>query len=173
MSRSRNMSESSPPGPQLSAIGLHVWLFSYEGLPPVWHFSIDDTMEGNGRRANEWDAEFQLVAEYDGRCGGGDCCMFLPFMSTRRRKTDFLGNRNTQSCTPSTRSRYVLLLYAPRFPLSVPPRALANSAPKQTRTQLLGAIQPRTVYNMKWAIGLWRGMSSVVVGAGQFYHLCF
>ena len=54
-----------------------------------------------------------------------------------------------------------------------PPRTLANSAPKQTRTQLLGAIQPRTVYNMKWAIGLWRGMSSVVVGAGQFYHLCF
>lgn len=78
------------------------------------------------------------------------------------RDTD-LRHRNTPSCTPSTRSRYVC---APRFSISVP-KVLANSA--QTRTQILGAIQqPRTIYNMKWAMGLWRGMSSVVVGAGQF-----
>ncbi|OBT47979.1 hypothetical protein VE00_01686 [Pseudogymnoascus sp. WSF 3629] len=43
----------------------------------------------------------------------------------------------------------------------------------KTRTQLLGAIQPRTVYNMKWAIGLWRGMSSVVVGAGPAHAIYF
>ncbi|OBT79477.1 hypothetical protein VF21_02076 [Pseudogymnoascus sp. 05NY08] len=43
----------------------------------------------------------------------------------------------------------------------------------KTRTQILGAIQPRTVYNMKWAIGLWRGMSSVVVGAGPAHAIYF
>ncbi|OBT83745.1 hypothetical protein VE02_07186 [Pseudogymnoascus sp. 03VT05] len=43
----------------------------------------------------------------------------------------------------------------------------------KTRTQILGAIQPRTVYNMKWVIGLWRGMSSVVVGAGPAHAIYF
>ncbi|KFY19735.1 hypothetical protein V493_07843, partial [Pseudogymnoascus sp. VKM F-4281 (FW-2241)] len=44
----------------------------------------------------------------------------------------------------------------------------------KTRTQILGAIQqPRTIYNMKWALGLWRGMSSVVVGAGPAHAIYF
>lgn len=44
----------------------------------------------------------------------------------------------------------------------------------KTRTQILSAIkQPKTIYNAQWALGLWRGMSSVVVGAGPAHAVYF